>query len=116
MSMGKMEATAITTIAFIFAASAITVLITICYKGINGTTGSHYKKRHHRKIAVSSSRKINHDVETGDGEVPDIVENLAAAPVEASIVMCGSGGAGGGAAAGVGGGGAVVVTVEMIVK
>ncbi|KAI3755708.1 hypothetical protein L1987_55514 [Smallanthus sonchifolius] len=112
MSFGKMEATAITTIVFIFAASAVTVLITLCYKGING---GHYKKRHHKKIVVSSSRKINHDVETGDGEGPDMVKTLAAAPVEASVVMCGSGGAGGGAAAGVGGGG-VVVMVDMIVK
>ncbi|KAJ0801547.1 hypothetical protein HanPI659440_Chr03g0118481 [Helianthus annuus] len=98
MSFGNMEATAITTIAFIFAASAVTVVITLCYKGGNGT-GSRYQKRHHGKVVVTSREKISCDIETADGVGPDI----AVAPVEASIIVCGGGGSGGGRGGGGGG-------------
>ncbi|KAI3828157.1 hypothetical protein L1987_02254 [Smallanthus sonchifolius] len=101
---GKMEATAIATLAFIFAATALTVLITLCYKGGNGDD-SHHQKRHHNKTVASSRGQTNRDIETGDGVDPDIGKNFAVAAVAASTVMYGSGGEGGGDGGGGGGGG-----------
>ncbi|KAD6454114.1 hypothetical protein E3N88_08820 [Mikania micrantha] len=107
-----MEATAIATLAFIFAATALTVLITLCYKG--GNRGS----SHREKTVVSIRGRSNRDVETEDVVDHDTVKNIAVAPVAASAVMYdgGNGGVGGGDGDHDGGGEAEgeVVVVERL--
>lgn len=95
-----MEATAIATLVFIFAATALTVLITLCYKGGNGgDRGGNHQKKHHNKTVVTCRNQTNdHDIETGDGAGRcDIAKNIAASePVAGSAVVYGGGGGEGG--------------------
>ncbi|KAI3497193.1 hypothetical protein L1887_39626 [Cichorium endivia] len=87
-----MEATAIATIAFIFLASALTVLITLCYKHENHEGSSHQRKRHHRGTVVLCRGQTNRDIETGDGMKANREKNVAAAAVASTIMADGGGG------------------------
>ncbi|KAL7584244.1 hypothetical protein Lser_V15G45491 [Lactuca serriola] len=90
-----MEATAIATIAFIFLASALTVVITLCYKDSTHGGGSHHRKRHHKGTVGLCRGQTNRDIEIGDGMDPNRGKNLAAAAVVSTVLAADHGGGGG---------------------